>query len=293
MEYKDYYAVLGVAKNATEKEIKSAYRKLARQYHPDVNKSPGADERFKEINEANAVLSDTEKRQKYDQLGANWQAYENMDSAGPGRRTVYTWGGGSSDAGFDFSDFFQMFFGGAERMAPAGFDPGFGGPVPEQQAELEITLEEAINGSVRRLNLGGKAVTVTIPKGIRPNTKLRITAQKSGAGADVYLVVKYAPHRRYTLDGSNVLSEVDVPVTRAILGGDQSVPTLYGNVSLRIPPMTQAGRQMRLKGRGLPAWRKEPAGDHLIKARVVIPHALSDEERSLYERLAHLGGVEE
>lgn len=306
MEFKDYYKILGVKKDATEKEIKSAYRKLARRYHPDVNKEKGASDRFKEINEAHTVLNDAEKRAKYDQLGSNWQAYERAGGfPGGGRRTVFTYGApGGGQGGFDFSDFFETFFG--EMMAgrqETGKGPfgdiftRFGGAgarrpqpeiAPEQEAEIEVGLEEVAHGGERQINIEGKTATVTIPKGIKEGMKLRIPAVKSGAGADVLLVVRYRKHPVFGVEGEDVVCEIDVPVTRAVLGGEAEAPTLYGNVTVKIPPLTQGGRVMRLKNQGLPRWRSQERGDQLVKVRLVFPSDLTEREQDLYRELDRL-----
>lgn len=304
MQYKDYYAILGVKKDATEKQIKSAYRNLARKYHPDVNKEPGAAERFKEINEAHAVLSDKQKRAKYDQLGSNWQAYERMGHApGAGRRTVFTWGnGGARAAGFDFSDFFQMFFGdmaGNAGTEPTGqfetFYTTFGDDRgsyqqgrPGHEAELEVTLEEVAFGGERQVTLGTKPITVTIPKGIREGMKLRIAEERTGLGSDVFLVVKYKPHPIYRHNGEDIESDLDVTVTKAVLGAEVDVPTLWGNVKMKLPAETQAGRVLRLRNQGLPRWRSNEKGDHLVKVRLVLPERLTDKEKQLYQELERI-----
>ncbi len=311
MEFKDYYKILGVEKSASEKDVKSAYRKLARKYHPDVNKEPGAQERFKDINEAYAVLSDVEKRRKYDELGSNWQAYERMGGApGAGRRTVYTYGPGGTT--FDFSDFFETFFGqmGGDRgggvfetifnfgggRGSGGTQRGFGGQrtqrapeqVPGQETEIEVTLEEVARGGERRMTLGGRTATVTIPKGIREGMKLRIPAEKSGAGTDILLAVKYARHPTFSPDGEDVLVQVDVPVTVAVVGGEIDVPTLDGHVKMKVPPLTQGGRTMRLRGQGLPRWKASGRGDELVTLRLVLPPDLSERERELYSEIHRL-----
>jgi len=310
MEFKDYYKTLGVAKDASEKDIKSSYRKLARKYHPDVNKEPGSQDRFKDINEAYAVLNDADKRKKYDELGSNWQAYERMGRApGAGRRTVYTYGPGGST--FDFSDFFETFFGqmtgqmGGERRGAGGggggafetiFNFGGGGrgrqaPVaemPGQEAEIEVSLEEVARGGERVVNLAGRTATVTIPKGIRQGMKLRIPAAKSGAGADVLLVVKYARHPVFSAEGEDVSVQVDVPVTVAVVGGEIEVPTLDGSVKMKIPAFTQGGRTMRLRGQGLPRWKASGRGDELVTLRLVLPPNLTEREKELYAELHRL-----
>jgi len=314
MEFKDYYKILGVEKSASEKDIKSAYRRLARKFHPDVNKEPGAQERFKEINEAYAVLNDAEKRRKYDELGSNWQAYERMGGApGAGRRTVYTYGPGGTT--FDFSDFFETFFGqmGGDRggsggvfetifnfgggRAPGGTQRGSGGGqraqraperVPGQETEIEVSLEEVARGGERRVTLGGRTATVTIPKGIRQGMKLRIPAEKSGVGSDILLAVKYARHPAFTADGEDISAQVDVPVTLAVVGGEIDVPTLDGTVKMKVPPHTHGGRMMRLRGQGLPRWNAPGRGDELVTLRLVLPADLSEREKDLYREIHRL-----
>jgi curved DNA-binding protein len=308
MEFKDYYKVLGVEKTTSDKEIKSAYRKLARKFHPDVNKDKGAQDRFKEINEAYAVLSDSEKRRKYDELGSNWDQYERFNP-GPnaGRRTVYSWGGSGNPSqeagqGFDFSDFFQIFFGGATQGGQAGAGNPFENvfsqfsgqrvqperprKAPEQEADFEVDIREVASGAERQVSIGGRTLDVRIPKGIREGMKLRIGAEKSGAGADILLKVRYRKDPRFSITGEDVESTADVPVTVAALGGEIQVDTLYGHMTVKVPPGTQGGRTLRLRGQGLPRWKSEEKGDHHVRLNLVIPADLTAEEKELFKKLA-------
>lgn len=321
MEYKDYYKVLGVAKNASEKDIRRAYRKLARQYHPDVNPGdPKAEERFKEINEAYEVLSDPEKRAKYDRLGSSWQQWQGAgrdprdfdwsqwaagfgaQGAGPGVRYEY-YGEPFSQGGFGaFSDLFNFLFGGS----PTGettrrrvrFDEGGRRrttPIAGQDIEqaVEITLEEAFHGTQRILEKDGRRLQVKIPPGVKTGSRVRISGEGApglgGAAGDLYLRVTVLPHERFRREGSDLYVDVPVDLYTAVLGGEVQVPTLDGSVMLRIPPETQGGRTFRLRGKGLPHLRHpSERGDLLAKVQIQIPLNLSARERELFEELARL-----
>jgi DnaJ-class molecular chaperone len=320
MEFRDYYKTLGVSKTAGDKEIKSAYRRLARKYHPDVN--PGdksAEERFKEVAEAYEVLSDPDKRRRYDELGADWERYSKAGAgagAGAGwppggfgrtqpgyKRTTFTFGN-LSDA--DFSDFFKQFFGGFD------IDGGvFGQGVRESEFtqrrparrdiehEIEIGLEEAYRGGERSFELvdpdgSRRRIAVTIPVGIRNGSKLRVAGEgtgRTGARGDLYLKVSIRPHPRFELRGNDLRTVVDVPVTVAALGGEVAAPTLDGaSVSLTIPAETQNGRVLRLRGLGMPSVRGENRGDLLVQVSLTMPRGLTDRERELFRELADLRG---
>jgi DnaJ-class molecular chaperone len=320
MEFRDYYKTLGVSKSASDKDIKSAYRKLARKYHPDVN--PGdksAEERFKEVAEAYEVLSDPDKRRRYDELGADWERYSKAGAgtgAGAGwppggfgrtqpgyKRTTFTFGN-LSDA--DFSDFFKQFFGGFD------IDGGiFGQRIRQPEAaqrrparrdiehEIEIGLEEAYRGSERSLELidpdgSRRRIAVTIPAGIRSGSKLRVAGEGTGtrsARGDLYLKVNIRPHPRFESRGNDLRTVVDVPAAVAALGGEVAAPTLDGaDVSLTIPAETQNGRVLRLRGLGMPAVRGKDRGDLLVQVSVTIPRNLTDRERELFRELASLRG---
>ena len=308
MEYKDYYKILGVDKNADEKEIKKAYRQLARQHHPDMN--PGnkqAEARFKEINEANEVLGDPEKRQKYNRLGSNWQAYERSGqdpsgfdwsqwtAAGPGgARTRVEYGDlNEMFAQGGFSDFFQSIFGGAAGQAGRTTQAR---AMRGRDAEhpVEITLEEAFQGTQRILSIDSRRIEVKIPAGVRTGSRVRV-AGEGGPGmntappGDLFLVVQVLPHPVFERDGDDLQCEAPVSLTTAILGGEVTVPTLTGKASLRIPAGTQPGQAFRLRGQGMPHLRDpQKRGNLLVKAQVRLPKQLSEQERELFQKLAEL-----
>jgi curved DNA-binding protein len=323
MEFKDYYATLGVAKTATDKDIKQAYRKLARKFHPDVN--PGdkaAEARFKEINEANEVLGDPGKRKKYDELGANWRMYEQAQRAGAqpgaggnpfGGSWGYAPGGGGHRTmseeevsemfgGEDspFSDFFRTFFGGAA----AGGDPRGRARVPRHRAgrdvehEIELDLEDALNGTQQRLGIQQadgqqRSVEVRIPAGVTEGSRVRVAGEGergsgNGSSGDLYLRVRLKAHPRFERKGRDLYAKVKVPVTTAVLGGEVDVITLGGkSLRLKVPQTTQNGQVFRLRGQGLPSTKKdETAGDLYATVDVALPQTLSDDERRHYEALA-------
>jgi len=313
MEYKDYYKILGVPRNATEKEIKQAFRRLARKYHPDVNPGdPEAEARFKEINEAYEVLSDPEKRAKYDQLGADWQRWQRMGGrpedfdwsrwttgAGPGGQRVYVRYGTPEDledlfgGSSPFSDFFAQIFGGVG--AGRGFEFR---PRPRRgrdlEHEVEITLEEAYRGTTRLLTKDGRRLEVKIPPGVKTGSKVRIAGEgeagvAGGQAGDLYLRIKVLPHPRFERRGDDLYTEVPVDLYTAILGGEVRVPTLNGSVILTIPPETQNGRVFRLRGKGMPRLnRPHERGDLYATVQVRLPQGLSSRERQLFEELARL-----
>ncbi|WP_337843877.1 DnaJ C-terminal domain-containing protein [Thermus sp.] len=273
---KDYYAILGVPRNATQEEIKRAYKRLARQYHPDVNKSPEAEEKFKEINEAYAVLSDPEKRKIYDTYGTT--------QAPPPPPP-----GGYDFSGFDvedFSDFFQELFGG-------GLFGGFGrrrGPRRgrDLRAELPLALEEAFRGGERVLEVGGRRVSVSIPPGVQDGALLRVPGM-GGPGeppGDLLLTVRLLPHPRFRLEGQDLYATLDVPAPIAVVGGKVRAETLEGPVEVTIPPRTQAGRKLRLRGKGWPG--PGGRGDLYLEVRITIPERLTPEEEALWRKLAEV-----
>ncbi|MDX1520945.1 MAG: DnaJ C-terminal domain-containing protein [Anaerolineae bacterium] len=305
MEYQDYYSVLGVDKNASSDEIKKAYRKLARKYHPDVN--PGdkqAEDRFKKINEASEVLTDPEKRAKYDQLGSRWQAYQQHGGAGGFDWSEWVSGteGGYVDlndilnrsgrsSGGGFSDFFEAIFG----------DMGQARSVPRQgqdyNQQVEIELEEAFRGTSRILRIGGRRIEVKIPKGAKTGTKVRVRGeggpgQNGGPKGDLYLEIVVKPHENFEQVGDNLYTELPVDLYTAILGGEAIVPTFKGKVKLKIPPETQSGRTFRLKGQGMPSLKQpDERGDLYAKVMVQLPQDLTDEEIELFEELADIRGL--
>jgi curved DNA-binding protein len=324
VDYKDYYQVLGIAKNASEKEIKQAFRRLARKHHPDVNPGDrGAEQKFKEINEAHEVLSDPEKRRKYDQLGANWKQYEQYGrGASPGGfggfRVDFEGPGGG---GGGFSDFFKTFFGGGIDLEDLFGQAARGGrrdrgargfgSAPEAgrdvSAVVEVSLEEAHQGTTRRLSLegssGGASIEVRIPPGVKEGSRVRVSGkgEKShgGSAGDLYLEVKVRPHPLYRREGDDLYVDVPVTFAEAALGAEIEVPTLSGRARIRVPPGSQTGRLMRLKGKGMPRLKGgEPPGDLFAKLVVVVPKELQPRELELVKELqtlrsdnprAHLG----
>ncbi len=316
MDFKDYYATLGVGKSATEKELKQAFRKLARKYHPDVN--PGdasAEAKFKEVNEAYEVLGDPKTRKKYDELGANWRMYEQAGSPPPGAQG-FPGGGGFRGGGVHtmteeqmremfggadspFSDFFQTFFGGdfgnSER-SQRGNTRGRARKGRDIEQEIELSLEDAYQGVTRRLQfrLGGqtRSVDVRIPAGVGDGSRVRITGEgESGAGGasagDMYLRIRLTPNATYERKGQDLYVKVPVPLTTAVLGGEADVKTLAGkSLRLKIPPTTQHGQVFRLKGHGMPVTGKGGEfGDLYATADVQLPRQLTPEQRSHYEAL--------
>ena len=293
MQFKDYYAVLGVEKTATKDEIRKAFRKLARQHHPDVAKDKKtAEAKFKELNEANEVLSDPEKRKKYDELGADWNS-PGRHGPPPGAHHGggMDFGGGNGGA---FSDFFEAFFGGGGgKRRKAGFG-AFAQRGSDVELELPVTIEEVLHGGRKAFNLErgvrAETVTVNIPRGVRAGQKIRLAGQGGegiggGERGDLYLLMKLAPHVDYRTDGFDLIRPVLIPVWSAVLGGDVEVPTPDGAVKMKIPAGTQPGQKFRLKGRGLPSG-KDTRGDLFAEAKVLLPTSLGEKERALWEQLA-------
>ena len=325
MDFKDYYATLGVAKTATAKEIKQAFRKLARKHHPDVN--PGdksAEAKFKEMNEAYEVLGDSAKRKKYDELGANWRMYEQAGAGGgAGGFPEGTWnvpfGSGGAGGGFrtmseeeiremfgqadPFSDFFHTFFGGvADQDEPTrgrGPRARTARPGRNVEQEIELGLEDAYAGATRRLAIthDGRArtVDVRIPPGVGEGSRVRIAGEgELGAGGarsgDLYLRIRLAPHPRFERKGRDLHTRVSIPLTTAVLGGEAEAPTLGGRaLRLKIPVGTQNGQVFRLKGHGMPSVNtaNEP-GDLYATVDVQLPRTLTPEQRELFESLKKL-----
>ena len=309
MEFRDYYKTLGVARTATADEIKKAFRKLARQHHPDLAKDKKtAEEKFKEINEAYEVLSDAEKRKKYDELGPNWQqpggGFRPPSGGGgfPGGFGGYGPGAGDEEfqfGGTGFSDFFEAFFGRQARGGRRGSAfHGEDAPLRGQDAEADImvTLEEALHGSTRQISFtrgrSGKVETYTvkIPKGVGEGQRIRLAGiggEGSGGGSagDLYLRVRFERHPEFTVEGADIIHEVELPVAQAVLGGEVMLPTLDGRAKLKIPPLTQNGRKFRIPGRGMPQ-RGGTRGDFYAVVDVELPAVLSDAQRAAWEALA-------
>lgn len=324
MTSKGYYQILGVNRNASEKEIKQAYRRLARKYHPDLNPNDkSAEARFKEINAAYQVLSDAEKRKKYDQFGDQWEYAEQFAKSGGQERVRWDFGrGGTTFEYGDLSDFGDIF---SSLFGDSGIGSRVRGPRRGQDIEspIEVTLEEAYHGSTRVVQLqteepctacggtgrvgnrvcticngaGGKVIPkrleVKIPAGVRNGSRIRIAGKGSpgraaGSKGDLYLVVKVLPHKVFERKGDDLYTEVSVPLSTAILGGEVRLPTLNGKVSLEIPPETQNSKVFRLAGKGMPRLGNSDYGSMVARVKVVLPTNLTEEEKKLFERLRSL-----
>src|SRR3954471_16907933 len=309
VQFRDYYETLGVSKTASEDEIRSAFRKLARKYHPDVAKDKKtAEEKFKQINEAYEVLSDPEKRKKYDQLGADWnqpggfQPPPGWGAQRPGGGGFGQRGGGNGGVEFEFggtgfSDFFEAFFGGGRGRSAFG---GFGGreATAERGADVEadimVTLEEALHGSTRTVSLrrttSSKVETyqVKIPKGVHEGQRIRLAGQgeagaRGGKSGDLFLRVRLAKHPDFAIEGSDLVHEIKIEPWQAVLGDEPEVPTLEGNVRLKLPPGTQGGQRFRLRGRVLTN-ASGTRGDLYVVAQIRVPKKLSEREREIWQQ---------
>ena len=301
MQFKDYYAILGVEPSAGEAEIKSAYRRMARKFHPDVSKESGAEEKFKSVNEAYEALRDPEKRAAYDQLrtrgyrpGDDVQPPPGGFGAGRGGvdfEEIFAGGG----AGGGFSDFFEGLFGRGRGGPESGGQYGQRGPQPRgpsvTRAKLAVPLESVFTGSTVRIGINGKTLEVRVPKGVREGQSIRLGGQGSGGG-DLLLQIEYAAHPQFEVDGRNVIHILPIAPWEAALGATISVPTLGGPVELKIPPNSEAGRKLRLRGRGLPgdASGKLAAGDQIVELEVLAPRAQTDAQRAAYETMREAFG---
>lgn len=314
VQFRDYYETLGVAKTATADEIKSAFRKLARKHHPDVAKDKvAAEEKFKQINEAYEVLSDPEKRSKYDQLGADWNQRGGGFQPPPGWRPQPGGGrnpfGGGGDGGVEFefggtgfSDFFEAFFGAGRGQAGFGGGPRTAGAArgSDVEADIMVTLEEALHGSKRTVSLrrtaSGKVETykVKIPRGVREGQRIRLAGQgEAGAGGgksgDLFLRVRLARHPEFSVEGSDLIHEIEIAPWQAVLGAELQVPTLEGHARLKIPAGTSNGQRFRVREHGLP--NGSARGDLYVAIDVRIPKKLTERERELWTELAELHGL--
>ncbi len=294
MKYKDYYKILGVSRDASQDEIKKAYRRQARKFHPDVSKEKNAEEHFKDVNEANEVLGDAEKRAAYDQLGSSYRSGQEF-------RPPPDWGDRFGKGGFaqgdfggmDFSDLFSQMFGmGAGAHAGRqGFSGGMRGR--DVEATLRLTLEEAFHGVEKSVHLASpghpaKTVKVRVPPGVLSGRRLRVKAKGEtsmhGQAGDLLLTIEINPHPIFRLEGKDIYLDVPVAPWEAVLGATVTVPALSGSVRLRIPAGAKAGQKMRLPGKGMPD--ASAAGDLYVLVQIVLPAKVSDEERALYEQLA-------
>jgi curved DNA-binding protein len=300
VKFKDYYETLGVPRTATDKEIKAAYRKLARQHHPDANKgNKASEEKFKELGEAYEVLKDPEKRRLYDQLGSNYKA--GAEFRPPPDMGGFNFDFGDLGKNSSFSDIFDMLFNNVGARTTSGARPGQGtrpmrSKALDQEAEIELSIEELANGSTRKLeisapNAATRTLEVKIPAGVREGSKVRVAgegAKMSGAGGDLYLKIKVKPHAYFSIEGDNLISNLSLSPAQAVLGIETTVNTLTGPVKIGVPPGSQNGRMLRLRGRGLPKLKGGSAGDQLAKIKIVVPVNPSDAEKKLYQELAKI-----
>jgi len=293
MDYKDYYKILGVSKNASQSEIKKSYRKLAVKHHPDKTQGDvESEKKFKEANEAYEVLGDPEKRKKYDELGANWKHYDQYKNAGYGGRgqQQYSYSGDFSDmfgcSGGQFSDFFNAFFGGAGR--PGG-GRSYGGSTRRQAnqqpanstAVLPLSFEEAVQGVEKMVELDGKKIKLKIKPGAQNGQKLKLRGKGKGGG-DLIITLRVSSSKEYEREGLNLYKKQDVDFFTALLGGKLSVRTPHGSVSLTIPQGTQSGKKFRLKGKGVSDYNNPSiSGDLILELLVQIPEKLSDREKEI------------
>ena len=289
MEFKDYYGVLGVEASAGDAEIKTAYRRLARKYHPDVSKEAGAEEKFKAVNEAYEALRDPAKRKAYDQLRAG--GYRPGDEVRPPPGGFHRGPGGQPDfdfeeifagggAGGGFSDFFESLFG----RQRAGAGPRGPQPSGESRAKLAVPLESVYSGGQIRISVNGRTLDIRVPKGVKPGQSIRLAKQGSGGG-DLLLEIEYAAHPQFEVDGRNVIHVLPVAPWEAALGATISVPTLGGPVELKIPADSESGRKLRLRGRGLPGTAGAADGDQIVELEVLAPRAHTDAQREAYARM--------
>jgi curved DNA-binding protein len=304
MDYKDYYKVLGVARNASQEEIKRAYRKLARKFHPDVSKEANAEEKFKEVQEAYEVLKDPEKRAAYDQLGSNWrqgQSFTPPPDWGSGFEFSFSRGGrGGADDDLGFSDFFSSLFGSRSPFGQRGPRGGFAQAGQDHTAKIQIDLEDAFRGGTQTIELKSpqlgddgrvavrpRTLKVTIPKGVIEGQRIRLAGQGSagvggGPAGDLYLEISFRPHRLYQVEGRDITLKLPITPWEAALGATVQVPTLAGPVELRIPPGAKTDQRLRLKGRGLPG---ATPGDQYVVLKIQTPPADSAQARELYARM--------
>lgn len=302
MAYIDYYGVLGVSKTATQDEIKKAYKKLARKHHPDLNPNdPDAQKRFQEINEANEVLSDPEKRKKYDQYGENWkhadefeaqrQRYQQQGGGtggmGGGTGGGYWSSGGDFSGDGEFSDFFESLFG--SRGGRSSRNVGFRGQ--DYNAELQLSLQDAATTHKQILNVNGKSIRITVPAGVADGQTIKLKAQggpgiNGGPAGDLYIKFVIQNDTAFKRMGDDLSLTVPLDLYTALLGGEQTIDTLNGKVKLKIKPETQNNSKVRLKGKGFPVYKKEGAfGDLIVTFTVTLPTHLTDKQKELFREL--------
>lgn len=303
MDFIDYYNILGVDKNASQADIKKAYKKLARKYHPDLNpEDASAHQKFQQINEANEVLSDPEKRKKYDQYGENWKhadAYESQRQQYQGSQQGYDFGGGSGGDSFwsysgggDFSDFFESMFGSARGGSSSRSNYGFRGQ--DYTSELHLTLTDATKTHKQVINVNGKSLRITVPAGVANGQTIKLKGQggqgaNNGPNGDFYITFVISEDSRFNRIGDDLYATVPLDLYTAILGGEQIIETLNGKVKLKIKPGTQNNTKARLKGKGFPVYKQEGRhGDLIITYSIRIPTHLTERQKELFKEIQSL-----
>ncbi len=295
MQYKDYYKILGVSRDAKPEDIRKAYRKLAKQYHPDVNKESGAEEKYKEINEAYEVLKDPEKRQKYDTLGMNWQQGQDFTPPPGWQHVNVNMNMGEGMGGF--SDFFQTLFGGGGfgdlfSGSRSGYQSQSQSPMRrDSEADLTLSLEDIFRGGTYDLILNGskgrRNLSVRLPKGITEGSQIKLPGKSEGGG-DIYVNIHIRPDKNFEVSQYDLTREIKVPAWDAVLGKDISLDTITGSVTVKMPPGIQDGQKLRLRGKGLPK-RDGTSGDLFVRIRIDIPRHLTQKQKDLWQELAKLG----
>lgn len=309
MEYIDYYKVLGLKKDASEAEIKKAYRKLARKHHPDINPDDkDAEKKFQQVNEANQVLSDAENRKKYDKYGKDWKHADQFEKAGPQRQysgygqpgggSAGGFGGGGNFSGGDFSDFFESMFGGGASSFGGGSSGSWGGSRQfrgqDFQAQMRLELREVYETHKRTITVNGKNIRLTIPAGVADGQVIKIPGYggegaNGGPKGDLYLTFTIENRTTFQRDGDNLYANADIELYKAVLGGEITVDTFDGKVKLKVPPGTQNGTKIKLKGKGFPVYKKEgSSGDLYLTYLVQIPTDITEKQKELFTELANL-----
>jgi curved DNA-binding protein len=303
MAFIDYYKILGVDKTASEKDIKNAYRKLARKHHPDLNPNdPEANKKFQQLNEANEVLSDPDKRKKYDQYGENWQhgeAYEQARQQQARQQQSYAGGAGghgfegfSEGGGEDFSEFFNSMFGGMGGGARSGRTRQAGYRGQDYNAELHLTLQDVIESHKQTLTVNGKNIRITIPAGVENGQTIKITGHggpgvNGGPAGDLYIAFSVANDPKFKRNGNDLQTTMKIDLYTAVLGGEITADTLTGKVKLKVKPETQNGTKVKLKGKGMPVYKKDGQfGDLYLNYEIEMPTNLTDKQKALFEELS-------
>jgi len=292
MEYIDYYKILGISKNATKEDVKKAYRKLARKHHPDLNPNDKeAEKRFQQINEANEVLSDTEKRKKYDQYGKDWKQAEQYESARQHQSSrQYQQQGGQSFSEEDFSDFFASMFGGMGGGRRTSRQAKFRGQ--DFSAELHLNLTDVLESQKQTLTVNNKKIRITIPAGVENGQTIKISGHggkgaNGGPDGDLYIAFNINNNTAFKRDGANLFKTVDLDIYTAVLGGETVIETIDGKVKLKVKAGTQSGSKIKLKGKGLPVYKSSgQKGDLIINFNIKIPENLSEKQRELFTELS-------